>query len=82
MYCLRILRILFQILAFAIFTYQMKNSVLKYIEKPILQQSSRSTIDEIQLPLLYVCESSQFNYSRSQDYGYDSYTDFIIGHLR
>ena len=59
----------------------MKNSVLEYVERPVVQQSSMKTIDEIELPILYVCQSSQYDYTQSRQYGYLTYTDFIMGQL-
>ncbi len=59
----------------------MKNSVLKYVERSVVQQSSIKTIDKSELPIFYVCQSSQYDYTKSQEYGYLTYTDFIMGQL-
>lgn len=47
----------------------MFNSINKYIERPVVQQSSTETFEELQVPEVYVCqvesiriENDPFNY--------------------
>ena len=63
------IRRLVQIIAFGIFIFQMFNSINKYIERPVVQQSSTETFEELQVPEVYVCqvesiriENDPFNY--------------------
>ena len=65
--------ILFKLFAFFIFVYQMKNSITKYVEKPVAQLVSTVNFEQISEPLIYVCQKGQFNYTISKQYGYNSY---------
>ena len=59
-------RILFQLLAFGIFLFQLQNSITKYVNKPIVQQTSIKSLSEIDKPLIYVCQNGQFNNTKSK----------------
>ena len=59
----------------------MQKAVLKYISKPLVTERSIEPIKTIQKPLIYVCQESQFNYSRSHQLGYDGRTSFLTGKL-
>ena len=68
-------RLGYQILALSFFVYQMKQSILKYIDSPI----SISKIHSDQPhpgPVLFVCQSDQYDYTKSYRFGYQS-----MGHL-
>ena len=45
----------------------------------IVQDKSIVTFDKIQLPHLYVCQKSQFNYSKAGAYGYKFQTSYLAG---
>ena len=62
---LKNLRVLIQLVAFGTFVFQMQNSVRKYLDKPVVQQTSTTSLDNIKKPLLYVCQDGQFNYTES-----------------
>ena len=47
--------ILFKLFAFFIFVYQMKNSITKYVEKPVAQLVSTVKFEQIPEPLIYIC---------------------------
>ncbi len=49
-------RKLFQVIALGNFVFQMFNSINKYIEKPIVQQSSATKLEQIQVPDVYICQ--------------------------
>ena len=70
-----------QVLAFAIFIFQMQNSVKKFVEKPIVQISSTKDIDDIKMPIIYVCQDSQFDYEMSKSYGYEWIENYFSGIL-
>ena len=72
-------RTIFQLLAFGIFIFQMQNSLKKYVDNPTVQQTSSKLLNDIDKPVIYVCQDAQFNYKKAQQNGYESYTDFTIG---
>ncbi len=51
-----ILRPLFQILVFGIFIFQMKNSIDKYLESPVNQIPSATTLDAIEKPVIWIIQ--------------------------
>ena len=76
-----VLKLLFKVLAFGIFVYQMLNSIRKYIAGPIVQITSTAKLDEIKNPEIYICQLNQFNYSLSKEFGYDDITALVTGDL-
>ena len=75
------LRTLVQMIAFAIFVYQMQHSIKQYVEKPIVQVSSTTSIDNIKMPIIYVCQNDQYDYTVSNFYGYEWMSHFFGGQL-
>ena len=59
----------------------MQNSLWKYLSKPIVQQTSKTSLHDIERPIIYVCQENQFNYSESPKYGYQYMTDFTSGNI-
>ena len=59
----------------------MQNSLWKYLSKPIVQQTSKTSLDKIERPIIYVCQDNQFQYSESPKYGYHYLTQFISGNI-
>ena len=59
----------------------MQNSLWKYLSKPIVQQTSKTSLDEIEKPIIYVCQDNQFQYSKSIEYGYKYLEDIIRGDI-
>ena len=78
---LQIIRKIFQVLSFAIFLYQMQNSVRKYFEKPKTQHTSTTTFDKVKKPVVYICQSDQFSYSKAEEHGYTKLAHFTFGIL-
>ena len=76
-----VMRILFQVLALGIFVFQMQNSIRKYIDKPVVSQSSVMTLDDIRKPVIYICQDAQFNYKIGEDNGYKYFTHYTVGHI-
>ena len=76
---LKVALILFQFLAFFVFIYQMKFSIIKYMEMPVSQSVSSVGFDQIKEPFVYVCEYGQFNHSLSMKYGYKDFFEFMLG---
>ncbi len=53
------------------------------MSKPIVQQTSTISLSELDLPVpvVYVCQEGQYNYTESQIHGYNYNTDFASGEL-
>ena len=79
--CQFIARTIVQVIAIAIFVYQMHHSIKKFVEKPIVQVSSTTSIDNIQMPIIYVCQNDQYYYTVSNFYGYEYMSHFFSGQL-
>ena len=74
-------RTLFQLFALGLFVYQFQNSIIKYITGPITTQTSTTTLDEIEKPLIYLCQEGQFNYTEAKKIGYGHLKEFTMGKL-
>ena len=48
---------IFQILAFCMFVFQMQESVRKFLRYPIVSEISQSSLDKIEKPLIYICQT-------------------------
>ena len=77
---LKTLRIIVQVVAFGTFVFQMQNSVRKYVDKPVVQQTSTTNLDNTEKPLIYICQDGQFNYTQSKLHGYTDMTYFTNGY--
>ena len=71
----------FQILAFVVFVYQMRQSATKYLDGPIVLVKSAGKLWDIQPPAVFVCQQDQFNYSSAKAYGYQNFNEYTIGKL-
>ena len=76
------LRSLVQVLALGVFTFQMYNSMKKYIERPVIQQKSVVRYEKIKKPIIYACQDIQFNHTVAQMYGYDTVEEFVAGYIK
>ena len=70
---------LFKIFAIGAFLFQMQNSIRKYVDGPIVQQKSSTRYDDIEKPIIYICQVSQFNYTSAVKQGYRGLTRFLLG---
>ena len=61
-----IVRVIFQLVAFGLFVFQMQNSVLKYFAKPVVIESSSKELADIEKPVFHVCQDEQFNYTKAK----------------
>ena len=77
----QLVRAVFLILAFGIFLYQMKQSIGKYIEPPVMQTISMIKVNDLpQPPKFYVClPFDQVNNIKAKEYGYTAY--YVPVHL-
>ena len=76
------IRILIQVLAFGVFSFQMYNSMKKYIERPVIQQKSTIEYEKINKPIIYVCQDVQFNNTVPRMHGYAGVEEFIAGYIK
>ena len=73
--------IILQLIMFGIFLYQMQNSVHKYITAPVIQDKSTVNLVDIKQPAIFVCSDENFDFHKAKAYGYQSYSDFVVGKL-
>ncbi len=77
----RYARLLFQLFAFGMFAFQMKNSVTKYLDQPVIAISSMSSFDAVSKPIFYICQDDQFSYAKAKETGYEDISSFTSGQL-
>ena len=74
------LKVILQVLAFVVFSWQMKSALLKYSNAPTMVSGSSKTINNFDKHILItICKSSQFDYIRSPLLGYKTRTPFLAG---
>ncbi len=76
-----LLRTFFQFFAFAFFIFQMQQAFNKYASKPKVRETSMERLNEIQKPLMYICQEDQFNYTKAKQMGYESNSGYLSGLL-
>lgn len=59
----------------------MQNAITKYVQKPIVQQTTTTSFQNIEKPVIYICQDGQFSYKKAEEFGYKSQTDVIFGLL-
>ena len=80
---MNIARVIFQALTFLIFVYQLYQSLEKYFGFPVVQQRSFKEIKTIQKPEIYICQLTQYNYTKGLDlFGYKHTKDLLSGNTR
>ncbi len=57
-------RTFFQLLALGLFVYQLQNSIFKYKSGPIVQQTSTTTTDANQKPVIYLSKRASLTTKR------------------
>ena len=73
-------RAIFLILAFGIFLYQIKQSIEKFIDPPVIQAISMMKANELPLqPIFHLCQpfEDQIDNMKAKEYGYDAYREII-----
>ena len=78
---LEVLRVIVLLGLLCLFVFQMQNSLRKYLSKPIVQQTSKTSLDNIERPIIYACQENQFKYSESKKHGYQYLNDFTLGNI-
>ncbi len=83
MFSKRFSRLVFQTIAVLFFLYQMKKSIMKYSYSPTtltkLNVPNKGMVYE---PYLFVCQTNQYNYSKSRSFGYHWLTRLWGGILK
>ena len=74
-----IIRKVFRTLTFILFIIQFQQSIRKYFQYPVVEQTSRISVKKLPNPVVYVCHESQFNYTKALDNGYKSMNRFMSG---
>ncbi len=59
----------------------MQQAINKYASMPKVRENSVESLDQIQKPLMYICQDDQFNYTKARQIGYESKTDYLSGLL-
>ena len=59
----------------------MQNSLSHFLEKPVVQQTKTIPYQNIEKPIIYVCQENQFNYAKALANGYETITAFTLGIL-
>ena len=59
----------------------MHNSLTHFLEKPVVQQTKTTSFQNIERPIIYVCQENQFNYAKALENGYKTVTAFTLGRL-
>ena len=76
-------RLCFQLLALAIFIFQMIQSVVRYMQFPVVIQTSvLPLLEEHKLPVIYICQESQFSYLKANENGYKYFSDYLSGKIQ
>ena len=76
---MKIFRKIFQFLAVILFIIQLEQSVRKYFKYPVVVQSSRVSVSELPAPIIYICNTDQFNYTEANNHGYRYLSWFLAG---
>ena len=77
------MRVVLQLAAAAIFTFQMQVALTKYFEFMTTPLSSTKNMSEVKLPDIFICpkEDDIFNTTRLWNEGYRAYNAFLMGHI-
>ena len=73
------IRKVFQTFTIILFIIQFQQSVRKYFDYPVVEQTSRIPVQDLPIPVVYICHPGQFNYKKAKDLGYTSFTSFLLG---
>ena len=76
-----LIRKVFQTFTVILFIVQFQQSVRKYFEYPVVVQTSQVAVQDLQAPVVYICQDDQFNYTKSISNGYEFFTKFMAGIL-
>ena len=69
-------------LAIALFVIQFQQSIKKYLEFPVVVQTSTVPVKDLPTPTVYICQTEQFNFTEARTLGYDTLQRFVGGVLK
>ena len=72
-------RKLFQTLALILFLIQFQQSIRKYLQRPVVVHTSRVHVRDLPSPVVYICQTDQYNHAKGKTYGYSGFSRFISG---
>ena len=75
---IRIVRLVFQFIAFTVFLVQSYESLVKYFNYPIVEQKSEGS-NQIEFFDLYICQNDQTNKSAMNHKGYEGVFSYFAG---
>jgi hypothetical protein len=79
---LEITRKLFQTFASILIIIQLHQNIKKYFHHPVVVETSKVLVKDLTPPVVYVCQTNQFNPLRAGSQGYDFITDFATGTMK
>ena len=59
----------------------MQQAFNKYASKPKVRETSVERLNNIQKPLMYICQEDQFNFTKAKQIGYESNSAYLSGFL-
>ena len=79
---LKIVRSFFQLLAFAIFVYQMVQAINKFTNVNTIESVEVKDIKDVTMPVMIICEMNQYDLDVAEQHGYSRHLtvdDFLFG---
>ena len=73
------IRKVFQTFTILLFIFQFQQSVQKYFQYPVVEQTSRILVEDLPNPVVYVCHEGQFNQASARNNGYIFSPRFLSG---
>ena len=78
----KVIQIALFILSAGMFTYQMKGSIGKLLDPPVILREKKVKLTEIEPPMITVCPLNQIDLEKLQSYGFQTFNDFLRGNIK
>ena len=78
----KLIQNLFKLLALILFTIQIRESISKYLNSPVVVQISQVSVADLPPPVVYICQADQFNFTKARSQGYAYFRQFLIGKFK
>ena len=75
----KVLKLCILVISLTMFFYQLEKAASKLVDPPIADVTEHLKIEDIELPMITICPTQQFNITVLHNYGYDSYKSFLKG---
>ena len=75
------LRGIYHLAVLIIFMNQAHQSLHKYFQYPIVTQTAKISIEDVEKPTVDVCFGDPFDYEIAADHGYNRLSEFLVGKL-